>query len=463
VSDVHEQPRIFQVGDRFHGNHLIESFLGAGASGQVYATRHLYTGDRFALKVSHLEDRRSAKKIARSLSQAKATYALRHPNVVQVLDLACEDDGMVWQLMELLEGHSVGALLDVNGRFSPLYALDIAIEAAWGLQGAHEQQIIHRDMHPFNLFVTTRGEVKVLDFSLAKVIPSGLQTTRGSQPMGTRGYMAPEYLKGGLVTPQLDVYALGTLLWQMLVGRHPFVGPGVDLLSLVRRQLEEDPPSLVTAAGLPAYCDDVIAGAVARDPARRFEGMWAFGQALQALRARLLADPEAEVLRELQAWERRRPVVSDPLRWARYQAPEAVRRAVTAPPMPSRRVVVAGAVGPVAEERRVVAKTLPMGAVVEVAAAVSGGGTERRSAPTLLMSALPVVAGVTRGGIEGGAPTVRGRARPGRRWVWAVVVAAMMMAVAVTVWALVGMRRDVRTAEGSASRGSSAASPRGGK
>ncbi|MEO7328811.1 MAG: serine/threonine-protein kinase [Minicystis sp.] len=456
VTDTYEEPRIFEPGDPFRQHYLVEAFLGAGASGQVYAVRHRFTGDRFGLKVGHLKDRRNAKRVARSLIEAQATYAIRHPNVVRVVDLACEDDGMVWQLMELLEGRSLGAMLGEGGRLSPRYALDIAVEIAWGLQAAHEQQIIHRDIHPFNVFITTSGQVKVLDFSLAKVIPSGLQTTRGNHTMGTRGYMAPEYLKGGLVTPQLDVYALGILLWQMLAGRNPFVPPGADLMTVVRKQLEEEPPSLVSAAGLPAYFDEVLRRATARDPAGRHEGMWALGQALLWLRERLFADPEAAVLRRYTESERQQPIVHDTEGHAQYAALRSLPGTVTAPPMPSARLVVMPAllVGREIEgetpAKKGLAKTAPMVAVGDV----GGGGVrmtpvpegverrsaptpERRSAPTLIDRAPVVPVGVVAREVDVGAPTVR-RARAPRRGLWALVVVPVVVVIGVVVWLLVG-------------------------
>jgi serine/threonine protein kinase len=112
-----EEPRIFKPGDLFlHGRYEIESFLGEGASGQVYVVRHRFTGDRFALKGSHLADRESAATIAAELAAARASYRIQHRNVVRIFDLACEPDGMVWQIMELLQGQTIGDLLARFGR-----------------------------------------------------------------------------------------------------------------------------------------------------------------------------------------------------------------------------------------------------------------------------------------------------------------------------------------------------------
>ena len=336
-----EEPRIFKPGDPFRGRqYVVESFLGAGASGQVYAVRHLFTGDRFALKVGHLKDRRDAKKVARSLIEALAGYRIRHQNVVRVLDLACEDDGMVWQLMELLEGKSIGELLQRYGRFSPLYAIDVATEVAWGLSAAHDQQVIHRDVQPSNIFVTTSGVVKVLDFSLAKVIPSGLQTTQRKRSFGTAPYMAPEQMKGAPANPQFDVHALGFVLWQMLVGRHPFEETLRDFKALILRMMNEIPPSL-SVVGLPSYCDDVIRAATNKRPEDRFAGMWPFARALMDLRERLLADRSvAHLVRSPPTWERQHPIARDPSGARAYLGPKSLPENPSAPRVPSARVVV---------------------------------------------------------------------------------------------------------------------------
>ncbi len=416
MSPAQEEPRTFSPGDAFR-HYVVVSFLGAGASGQVYAIEHRFTGERFALKVGHLKDRRDAKKVARSLVEARATHGLEHPNVVRVLDLACEEDGMVWQLMELLDGLSVGELLARYGKLSPLYAVDIALEVAWGLQAAHDQQIIHRDIHPGNVFITTAGQVKILDFSLAKVITSGLQTTRGNRGMGTTAYMAPEHLKLAPATPQFDVYALGTTLWQMLVGRHPFEADLGNMMALVKKQLEVDPEPLVTAAGLPAYCDEVVRGAMAKDPRSRYDGMWPLAQALRDLRARLAADPAAAPLVwSTPPWERRHALQQDPEGKNQYRPPRSLPGAAPAPRVPSARIVVSPGVA-----SRPLAATVPMPRVeVPPSPRVVAGSGTRPSAPA--SATIPDRTHAPR--------------RPRRRWV-ALFAAPVLVTVGVTLWLLV--------------------------
>ncbi len=384
-----EEPRIFKPGDRFlHYQYDIEAFLGAGASGQVYAVRHRHTGDRFALKAGHLAQRGSATTVACNLAEAQAIYRIRHCNVVRVFDLAVEPDGMVWQLMELLEGQTVGDLLARHGRLSPLYAVDVAIEMAWGLHEAHDHQIIHRDVHPGNVFFTREGEVKILDFSLAKIIPAGIETTRDNRVKGTFPYMAPEHLRKVPPNPQFDVFAVGVTLWQMLTGRRPFDDCADNAMARVQRHLAGGLESVVTAAGLPACCDEVIRGATATDPRARYPNMWPLAQALIALRARLAADPAVR----LEPWERRRPIAGHAQGRRQYRAQLSPPRDSPVPHLTARKIVVSPGVAPPPP----LAPTVPM-AVYQAGLAA----------------------------VEMGAPTVRGRppARPRRPWVALAVVA----------------------------------------
>ena len=387
--------------------------------------------------------------MARSLNEALATHRIGHHNVIRVFDLACESDGMVWQTMELLDGQSVADLLQRYGKLSPLYALDIAMEVAWGLHAAHDQQIIHRDVQPSNVFVTAAGRVKVLDFSLAKVIPSGLRTTHGKTAIGTAAYMAPEHVKGGPATPQFDVYALGMMTWQMLAGRHPFDGCLGNMMRMVQKQLHEDPESLVSAAGLPGYCDEVVRGATAKDALRRYVGMWPLATALRDLRARLEADPAMDLLvRHPPLWERQRPILRDPDGWTQYGAPRSLPRESPAPQLPSARVVVplapvAPLVPPVPAAPPPVAATVPMPAVSNVPPPSARLALAPPSPATV---ALPVTMRPER------------PAPPSRRWVWAVCIGApALAALIVGLWLLASGLAD--DPPGSPAAGSSGKAP----
>jgi serine/threonine-protein kinase len=331
---------VFKPGDVFNRVLHVKQRLGAGLHGEVYLVEHALTHDRLALKIMHLADVRDASRVRRALSTAKATYWVKHANVVKVTDIGCEDDGKVWILMEYLEGTSVAEQLDrQGGRMSAWLALHIAIEAAWGLDAAHEAGIIHRDIKPENLWLTLRGLVKVIDFSLAKVVPEGVQTTLRKTGMGTPPYMAPEQLSGGLVDARSDIYALGMVLWQMLGGRHPFPDALYDTKEMVRRQLYVDPEPLSVVAHLPAYVDEFMARALAKDPAQRFLSMSQMARGMMTMRDQLLADCERGILLlEYPAGEPR--YEGDPMWRQAYVPARPMTPAATEPPQPSRRVVI---------------------------------------------------------------------------------------------------------------------------
>jgi serine/threonine-protein kinase len=410
VAQAFDASRMFKPGDVFQ-QYVVLGFLAAGRSGEVYAVEHRFTGDRFALKVCRLVERKDTKKMARALVEAQATYRLEHRNIVHVFDLGCENDGLlVWQRMELLDGMALGDIIDRYGKLSPLYAIEIALRVAWGLQAAHEQQIIHRDIHPWNVFVTTGGKVKVLDFSHAKVTWSGIETTCGTR-VGTAGYMAPEALRGARAvppTPQFDVFSLGTLFWQMLTGRRPYASCDGNVMLVVTKQLVEG----LGPTGLPACCDDVIGRATARDPAERYDGMWSFSQALLALQEQLAADPAAvQEVWSPPEWERRRPIEPDSVRQPEYRAPRALPRESPVPHVPSKRIVVSPAVG----GWRPVAATVPMQAV--------------DAPPPSIASRRPA---------EIAPPTVRARPPSQPRRLWIVLSAAWMLCgLGVAAWAAI--------------------------
>jgi serine/threonine-protein kinase len=330
----------FKPGDVFNQCKILR-VLGAGLHGEVYLVEHLYKERCFALKVMRLADVGHASRVRRALSTAKATYRIQHANVIAVEDLGCEPDGRVWLLMEYLDGASVADLLGrQRGRISLRLALHIAIEAAWGIDAAHEMRIIHRDVKPENLWLTLGGAVKVLDFSLAKVIPDGVETTRRKSGFGTPLYMSPEALKGVDLDARADVYSLGILVDQMLRGHHVFAAALGDTTEMIRRQLYVSPEPLSSAVDLPAYVDDFLRCALAKDPAQRFFTMAEMAQAMLVLRDRL-RDDAARGLVTIETPPGEPPIPGD--RWTRaaYQPPRPAPDPDPAPPITQRRVVLA--------------------------------------------------------------------------------------------------------------------------
>ena len=318
---------------------------GSGLHGQVYLVRHRHTGDHFALKMMHLADAGHASKVRRSLSSATANYRIRHANIVTVHDLGCEEDGRVWVVMEWLRGRSVAEQLALQrGRLSVPMGLHIAIEVCWGVDAAHEQGVIHRDIKPDNVWLTTDGLVKVLDFSLAKVIPEGIATTVQlgvATGLGTVAYLAPEGLRADAdVDARIDVYALGLMLWQMIAGRHPYQDVLRNTTELIRRQIYVDPEPISAIAGLPTYVDEFMRRAIAKKRDDRFSTMAEMARALMTLRDRLRADAEQGLV-DISVPHGEPPIPStDP--WTRrdYHEPHPLPEHEQPRPGPTGRVVV---------------------------------------------------------------------------------------------------------------------------
>jgi eukaryotic-like serine/threonine-protein kinase len=337
-----EEPA-FKPGDDFH-QLRIAKFLGAGLHGEVFLADHRLTGHSFALKVMHLEDVKQASLVRRAISTAKASYEIRHANVVTVHDLGCEEDGKVWVLMEHLDGASIAEIIArLRGRMSLRLAFHVAIDAAWGIDAAHELGVIHRDIKPENVWLTAAGVVKVIDFSLAKVIPDGIQTTQRKTGVGTAPYMAPEALRGHDPDARVDMYALAMMLWQMISGYHPWHDVLRNTAEMVKRQFYAAPPSLSAVRGLPAYVDELFARALAKDPSARFLSMSEMAQAMMSLRDRLRDDAARGLfVDEVPSGEPR--IAGDP--WSRklYQGAQPLPETEPAPPTPDSRVIVSGTI-----------------------------------------------------------------------------------------------------------------------
>jgi serine/threonine-protein kinase len=296
VETTNQQGEAFRPGSSFQQYEIVR-LVGAGYNGEVYEVIHRHHGGHLALKVLHLADRRDAKKVQRALSTAKGAFDIQHVNVTKVHDFGCEPDGMVWILMDLLRGLSLRTLI---GRYpsglSAPFAVAVAIEVAWGLDAAHEVGVIHRDIKPDNVFLTSDNVVKLLDFALAKVIPEGVQTTKRTSGAGTVPYMAPEHLRGEDPDARIDLYALGMMLFEMLVGYHPFHDTMHDMDELIRRQLYVEPGPLPARLGLPPYVDTFFTRALAKDPAKRFLSAGEMARALMNLRDRLAVDAGARLI-----------------------------------------------------------------------------------------------------------------------------------------------------------------------
>jgi serine/threonine protein kinase/tetratricopeptide (TPR) repeat protein len=277
-------------GARF-GVYEIVAPLGAGGMGEVYRAHDPRLDRDVAVKVLPAEFVADPERLKRFEREARATAALSHPNILAVHDVGTHE-GVPYLVEELLEGESLKERLD-RGALSTGEALRIAGEIARGLAAAHEKGIVHRDLKPGNVFLTRDGTVKVLDFGLAKLVPTvtadeaetltaaATATTRLGGVLGTAAYMAPEQARGRLVDQRADVFAFGVVLYEMLSGERPFKGAsGTEVLAAI---LADDPAPL--PAAVPQAVAMVVARCLEKDPARRYQRGSELRAALEAVQS----------------------------------------------------------------------------------------------------------------------------------------------------------------------------------
>jgi serine/threonine-protein kinase len=268
------------VGERY-GNYQAISLLGEGGMGAVYLAEHPGIGRRVAIKVLKSELDHDPQLLTRFLNEARAANAIRHPNIIEVLDSGTTARGASYLVMELLEGESLSARIKRLSRLDERSSIEIAMQTASGLGAAHAKGIIHRDLKPDNLFVipeesdAARERVKILDFGIAKLhtMAGDSLKTRTGTLMGTPVYMSPEQCLGTKeVDHRSDIYSLGVIIYEMLAGRPPFVSEGFgELLSM---HLHEKPASLrELAPQVSAEVEFAVVRMLAKKPDDRYQSM----------------------------------------------------------------------------------------------------------------------------------------------------------------------------------------------
>jgi serine/threonine protein kinase len=277
---------VVEVGSTI-GNYEVLQKVGQGAMGAVYMARHPVIGKRVALKVIHPDLAMNDEMVSRFFNEARAVTQIGHPNIVDVQDFGQTPTGDSFIVMELLEGIGLGTLIKQQGQLPIERAVHIGVQIAEGLRAAHARGIIHRDLKPDNIFIIQRGNeqdfVKILDFGLAKLTGPGAMShkTRTGAVLGTAHYMAPEAAEDARkVDHRVDVYALGCILFEMIIGRVPFPGDGFGAV-LVRHVREPPPLPTRLRADVPAWLEKIILHALAKKADFRFASMEEFGHALR--------------------------------------------------------------------------------------------------------------------------------------------------------------------------------------
>jgi TolB-like protein len=262
------------------GRYRVLEQVGGGGMGVVYRATDERLGRAVALKFLHPRFGADDSAAERFRHEARAVASLEHPNVCTVHEIGETDDGQLYLAMPLYDGETLQQRI-ARGPLPVGEALGIAVQIARGLSKAHARGIVHRDIKPSNVFVTDDGVVKILDFGIAKLADVTL-TGAGALPQGTLAYMSPEQLRGGHVDRRTDIWSLGAVLFEMLVGERPFRGD--ESLPLRASILDADPARPSTERqDVPAALDRVVARALAKSPGARYDSATELERDLLAL------------------------------------------------------------------------------------------------------------------------------------------------------------------------------------
>jgi serine/threonine-protein kinase len=272
------------------GSYRVLSEIGSGGMGVVYQVEHMVLGRKAAVKVLRAD--MPSDYVERFFNEAKAAASMHHPGLVDVFDFGHHEDGRAYIVMEYLQGESLAERLEHDPRLPVPIACSIARSVATALETAHQQGIVHRDLKPGNIFLIPDNEAaagvrtKVLDFGIAKLVrerePRGVNTQSGAV-IGTPRYMSPEQCKNAKnVDGRSDIYALGCILYEMLLGVAPFDYD--SWAELVGAHIYEEPPKPTEIdPKLPADVETLVCKMLEKDPEVRFQSMQALAESLEVV------------------------------------------------------------------------------------------------------------------------------------------------------------------------------------
>lgn len=251
------------IGERYE----ILGILGSGGMADVYDARDNRLNRRVAIKILKEEYSQDKNFVTKFRGEAQSVAGFSHPNIVTVYDVG-EDGNLHYIVMELVEGITLKKFIEKKGKLDLNEAVGIAIEIARGIEVAHNNNIIHRDIKPQNIIISKEGQVKVTDFGIAKVTTSN--TIAVGQVVGSVHYISPEQARGGYLDEKSDIYSLGVTLYEMLSGRLPFVADNTVSVALLHMQ-EEATPLREIDQTIPPSIDKIVQKCMSKKPDRRYK------------------------------------------------------------------------------------------------------------------------------------------------------------------------------------------------
>ena len=283
------------------GRYKIRRELGRGAMGVVMEAEDPKIGRRVALKVLHDVPGISPQELdefkSRFFREARTAGMLSHPNIVVIHDVDSDEQlGISFMAMEYLRGQTVYDLLKSGVKFTTEQAIDICVQVSEGLDHAHRQGIVHRDVKPANLMLLEDGTVKITDFGIAKISTSNL--TRTGQFLGTPNYMSPEQVIGHVIDGRSDLFSLGIILYELLTGEKPFMGSSLTTITYQIVNVDPIEPSKIRP-GIPKKYDAIIQKLLRKAPDERYQTGKEVAEALRQTRDTSSGDATASMNRPL--------------------------------------------------------------------------------------------------------------------------------------------------------------------
>lgn len=252
------------IGDRYE---ILEK-IGTGGMSDVYKAKDHKLNRFVAVKVLKQEFSENANFVSKFRIEAQAAAGLMHPNIVNVYDVG-EENGIYYFVMELVEGITLKKYIEKKARLSVKEAISIAIQVSMGIEAAHNNHIIHRDIKPQNIIISKEGKVKVTDFGIAKAATSNTIT---SNVMGSVHYTSPEQARGGFSDEKSDIYSLGITMFEMITGRVPFNGETTVAIAIKHIQ-EEMPSPREFVSEIPVSVEQIVFKCCQKSPDRRYQSM----------------------------------------------------------------------------------------------------------------------------------------------------------------------------------------------
>ncbi len=252
------------IADRYE---IVEK-IGSGGMSDVYKAKDHVLGRFVAIKVLKKEFSEDVNFVTKFRTEAQSAARLEHPNIVNIYDVGSEY-GMYYIVMEYVEGITLKSYIEKKGRLSYKEAVSIAIQVGRGIEAAHNKHIVHRDIKPQNIIISTDGKVKVTDFGIARAANNN---TIHADVMGSVHYTSPEQARNGFVDGKSDIYSLGIVMYEMVTGRVPFDGDSTVAIAIQHLQDEMTPPSAY-APDLPISMEKIILKCTQKNPDRRYESI----------------------------------------------------------------------------------------------------------------------------------------------------------------------------------------------